>query len=197
MRHNALQAKRAYPQPAHRFTPLLTGLLWCIMTTILSATEEPLTTNRVSIAFNSYGAFSTNISGNSNRHSSRLPDNTHQLLYTNRCDQGEIVWSLRTRTLSGSFQAVAGEPNIVLITLADTKHIKGVESAALININGYELGITPGEGQAARPDDAYANANTPDAPISIVDEPQLKGQNANFIFTSGSSGKVSWRVTFK
>ena len=56
--------------------------------------------------------------------------------------------------------------------------------------------VSTGDGLAARPDDAYSIANTPDAPITTLHEPAVEEGLVRVAFTSGSGGPVAWRVTF-
>jgi hypothetical protein len=127
-----------------------------------------------------------------------------QLISTSRhitqglVDVIEERWDAKTRTLSGVSQTVAGDPyelRILTYTGAGAS-VGAVASATLTGWNGYELAIAPGDGVVVRPDDAYANANTPDAPMTRLFEPKTEEGLVRVTFTSGSSGTVAWKVTF-
>ncbi|MFA7051768.1 MAG: NPCBM/NEW2 domain-containing protein [Kiritimatiellia bacterium] len=113
-------------------------------------------------------------------------------------------WEAATRTLSGVSETVAGDRyELRILTYTGDTDTPGrpargyaVESAGITGANGYELTVAPGDGLAARPDDAYANANTPDAPITTLHEPAVEEGLVRVAFTSGSGGPVAWRVTF-
>ncbi len=127
-----------------------------------------------------------------------------QLISTSRhitqgiVDVTEERWDPKTRTLSGVSQTVANDPyELRVLTYAGPgAPIGAVASAAITGSNGYELTITPGEGLVARPDDAYANANTPAAPMTRLCEPKTEEGLVRVAFTSGSGGPVAWKVTF-
>jgi hypothetical protein len=113
-------------------------------------------------------------------------------------DTRDVRWDAKTRTLSGTTDAVAGdrtELRILTYTLADASALTAT-AAAVTGANGYELTIAPGEGLVTRPDDAYTNANTPDAPFTTLEEPKTEEGLARVAFTCGASGPVAWRVTF-
>ena len=88
-------------------------------------------------------------------------------------------WDATTRTLSGVSETVAGDRyELCILTYTNDAAAPGhpargfvVESAGITGANGYELVIAPGDGVAMRPDDAYANPNTPDAPMTTLYEP--------------------------
>lgn len=113
-------------------------------------------------------------------------------------------WDATTRTLSGVSETVAGDRyELCILTYTNDAAAPGhpargfvVESAGITGANGYELVIAPGDGVAMRPDDAYANPNTPDAPMTTLYEPVAEKGLVRFAFISGSGGSVSWRVTF-
>jgi len=113
-------------------------------------------------------------------------------------------WEAATRTLSGVSETVAGDRyELRILTYTGDSATPGrpargfvVESAGITGANGYELTVAPGDGLAARPDDAYSNANTPDAPITTLHEPAVEEGLVRVAFTSGSGGPVAWRVTF-
>lgn len=113
-------------------------------------------------------------------------------------------WEATTRTLSGVSETVAGDRyELRILTYTTDADAPGhpargfvVESAGITGANGYELVIAPGDGVAMRPDDAYANPNTPDAPMTTLYEPVAEKGLVRFAFISGSGGPVSWRVTF-
>lgn len=113
-------------------------------------------------------------------------------------------WDATTRTLSGVSETVAGDRyELCILTYTNDTAAPGhpargfvVESAGITGANGYELVIAPGDGVAMRPDDAYANPNTPDAPMTTLYEPVAEKGLVRFAFISGSGGSVSWRVTF-
>lgn len=113
-------------------------------------------------------------------------------------------WEATTRTLSGVSETVAGDRyELRILTYTTDADAPGhpargfvVESAGITGANGYELVIAPGDGVAMRPDDAYANPNTPDAPMTTLYEPVAEKGLVRFAFISGSGGSVSWRVTF-
>jgi len=109
-----------------------------------------------------------------------------------------VTWDPVTRTLSGVCDAAAGESYELLIPThtAATARAVAALSASVTGPNGYELAIAPGEGQVTRPDDAYAHANTPDAPRTTLFEPQTEEGLVRLVFISGSGGQVIWRVTF-
>jgi hypothetical protein len=48
----------------------------------------------------------------------------------------------------------------------------------------------------ARPEDAYSNANTPDAPMTRLSEPKTEEGLVRVAFTSASGGPFAWKVTF-
>jgi hypothetical protein len=142
-----------------------------------------------------------------------------QLISTSRhitqglVDTRDVRWDAKTRTLSGITDAVAGDrtelriltytgkvaPDLRAGTGNPRPEVAGYPSAvsaAITGSNGYELTIAPGEGLVARPDDAYAHANTPDAPLTTLYEPKSEEGLARVVFISGTGGPVSWRVTF-
>jgi hypothetical protein len=127
-----------------------------------------------------------------------------QLISTSRHITQGIVdveqerWDAATRTLSGVSQTVANDPyELRVLTYTGTgAPIGAVASASVTGSNGYELTITPGDGLVVRPDDAYANANTPDAPMTRLLEPKTEEGLVRVSFTSGSGGAVAWTVTF-
>ena len=126
-----------------------------------------------------------------------------QLISTSRhitqglVDVTEERWDARTRTLSGVSHVVANDPyELRVLTYGADASIGAVASASLTCWNGYELTIAPGEGVVARPDDAYANANTPDAPMTRLFEPKAEEGLVRVAFTCGTSGKVTWKVAF-
>ncbi|HRR34162.1 MAG TPA: hypothetical protein P5026_08705 [Kiritimatiellia bacterium] len=129
-----------------------------------------------------------------------------QLIATSRhitqglLDVVEERWDAATCTLSGVSETVAGdryELRILTCTSGCPARTFVVDSAGITGANGYELTIAPGDGVVARPDDAYANANTPDAPITTLYEPTVEdGRLVRIAFTSGSGGTITWRVTF-
>ena len=107
-------------------------------------------------------------------------------------------WDAKTRTLSGVCLTVAGDRNeLRILTYTSPGAACGaVASAAITGANGYELTIAPGEGQVTRPDDAYSNANTPDAPVTTLFEPKAEEGLVRVAFSCGSGGPVAWKVTF-
>ncbi len=113
-------------------------------------------------------------------------------------------WDSATRTLSGISETVTGDRyELCILTYTVDAGKQGrqargftVESAGITGANGYELTVAPGDGLAIRPDDAYANANTPDAPITTLQEPAVEENLVRVVFTSGSGGPVAWRITF-
>jgi len=107
-------------------------------------------------------------------------------------------WDARTRTLSGVSQTVANDPYElrVLTRVRSGATVGAVVSAAITGANGYEMTVYPGDGVVARPDDAYAHANTPDAPMTRLFEPVTEEGLVRVTFISGSGGPVAWRVTF-
>lgn len=111
-------------------------------------------------------------------------------------DVSEVIWNPATRTLSGVSQVVANDRTELRILTHATIPVGVVESATITGDNGYELTIAPGEGLVARPDNAYANANTPDAPMTMLFEPKSEEGLVRVAFICGTSGLVSWRVTF-
>lgn len=127
-----------------------------------------------------------------------------QLISTSRHITQGIVdveqerWDAKTRTLSGVSQTVANDPyELRVLTYTGTGAPLGaVASAAITGPNGYEMTIAPGDGLVARPDDAYANANTPAAPMTRLSEPKTEEGLVRVTFTSGSGGPVAWEVTF-
>jgi hypothetical protein len=127
-----------------------------------------------------------------------------QLISTSRhitqgmVDVREEKWDAKSRTLSGVSQTVANDPyELRVLTYTGTgAPVGAVASAAITGSNGYELTIAPGEGLVARPDDAYSNANTPDAPMTRLSEPKTEEGLVRVAFTSGSGGTVAWKVTF-
>ncbi len=127
-----------------------------------------------------------------------------QLISTSRhitqgmVDVKQERWDAAARTLSGVSETVAGDPyelRILTYTGAATP-VGAVVSASVTGPNGYELTIAPGEGVVARPDDAYSNANTPDAPMTRLFEPKTEEGLVRVAFTSGSGGPFAWKVTF-
>ena len=109
-----------------------------------------------------------------------------------------LVWNPVTRTLSGISQAIAGdrtELRILTRTRFGTR-MPPPASAAITGSNGYELTVAPGDGLVTRPDDAYAHANTPDAPFTTLFEPAAEENLVRLAFISGADGPVAWRVTF-
>jgi len=127
-----------------------------------------------------------------------------QLISTSRhitqgiTDVRAVTWDPVSRTLSGVSDTVADDRyELRILTHADASASFGtVLSAAITGPNGYELTIAPGEGQVTRPDDAYAHANTPDAPRTTLFEPKSEEGLVRLAFISGSGGQVSWRVIF-
>lgn len=126
-----------------------------------------------------------------------------QLISTSRhitqglVDVTEERWDAKTRTLSGVSHVVANDPyELRILTYGADASIGAVASASLTGWNGYELTIAPGEGVVARPDDAYSNANTPDAPMTRLFEPKSEEGLVRVAFTCGTGGKVTWKVTF-
>ena len=127
-----------------------------------------------------------------------------QLISTSRhitqglVDVANVSWDTATHTLSGVSQTVAGDRyELRILTYTGAAGSFGaVASVTITGSNGYDLTTTPGEGLVARPDDAYANANTPDAPITTLFEPKTEEGLVRVAFTSGLGGPVAWRVTF-
>jgi len=127
-----------------------------------------------------------------------------QLISTSRHITQGIVdvtderWDPKTRTLSGLSQTVANDPyelRILTYTRAGAP-VGAVASATITTWSGYELTVEPGDGVAVRPDDAYSNANTPDAPMTRLFEPKTEEGLVRVAFASGSGGRVAWKVTF-
>ena len=127
-----------------------------------------------------------------------------QLISTSRhitqgiVDVKEERWDAATRTLSGVSHVVAGDRyELRILTYTGAGASGGaVSSAALTGPNGYELTITPGDGLVTRPEDAYSNANTPDAPMTTLFEPTTEKGLVRVAFTSGCDGTFMWKVTF-
>jgi hypothetical protein len=127
-----------------------------------------------------------------------------QLISTSRhitqglVDVSEERWDARTRTLSGVSEVVANDPyELRVLTYTSGGAALGAPvSASVTGPNGYELTAAPGEGVVARPDDAYANANTPDAPMSRLTEPKAEEGLVRVAFTSGTSGRIAWKIAF-
>ncbi len=127
-----------------------------------------------------------------------------QLISTSRhitqglVDVLEERWDPRTRTLSGVSEVVANDPyELRLLTYVSAGASVGEPlRAAVTGPNGYELTIAPGDGVVARPDDAYSHANTPDAPMSRLAEPKSEEGLVRLTFTSGTSGRIAWKVVF-
>jgi len=111
-------------------------------------------------------------------------------------------WDSATRTLSGLSQTVANDRYELRILTHASGGAQGsargfaLASVAITGPNGYDLTLAPGEGLVTRPDDAYANANTPGAPFTTLFEPQTEEGLLRVAFTCGSGGPVAWRVTF-
>jgi hypothetical protein len=107
-------------------------------------------------------------------------------------------WNPATRTLSGVSEVVANDPyELRILTFTGAgKGVGAAASAAITGPNGYELTITPGEGLVTRPEDAYANANTPAQPMTTLVEPKTEEGLVRLAFTSGSGGAFAWKVTF-
>ncbi len=127
-----------------------------------------------------------------------------QLISTSRhitqgmVDVRQERWDAKTRTLSGVSETVANDPyelRVLTYTGAGAP-VGAVASAAITGPNGYELTITPGDGLVARPEDAYSNANTPDAPLTRLSEPKTEEGLVRVAFTSASGGPFAWKVTF-
>ena len=125
-----------------------------------------------------------------------------QLISTSRhitqglIDVSKVTWNPATRTLSGTSQVVANDRYELRILTHARVPVGAVASAAITGQNGYELTVEPGDGLVARPDDAYTNANTPDAPFTTLHEPVTEEGLVRVAFTSGTGGAVTWRVTF-
>jgi len=127
-----------------------------------------------------------------------------QLISTSRHITQGIVdvqkekWDAKTRTLSGVSETVAGDRyELRILTYAKAgAAIGAVASAAITASNGYELTIAPGEGLVTRPDNAYSNANTPEAPMTTLFEPKTEEGLVRVAFTTGGGGPIAWRVTF-
>jgi len=112
------------------------------------------------------------------------------------CAVAEVRWNARIRELSGSVEVVANEICVLLIRAGDGASAGAVVSASVTGGNGYELAIAPGEGVAARPDDAYSNANTPEQPMTYIHEPKTDNGIVRVVFSCGTAGPVTWRVRF-
>lgn len=127
-----------------------------------------------------------------------------QLISTSRhitqgiVDVKEERWDAATRTLSGVSHVVAGDRyELRILTYTGAGASAGaVTSAAITGPNGYELTLSPGEGLVTRPEDAYSNANTPDAPMTTLFEPKTEEGLVRVAFTSGGGGTFAWKVTF-
>ena len=125
-----------------------------------------------------------------------------QLISTSRhitqglIDVSKVSWNPATRTLSGISQTVANDHYELRILTHAHVPVGAVASAAITGGNGYELTVAPGDGLVTRPDDAYTNANTPDAPFTTLFEPVTEEGLVRVAFTSGTGGTVAWRVTF-
>lgn len=127
-----------------------------------------------------------------------------QLISTSRhitqgmVDVTEEKWEAKRLTLSGVSQTVASDPyELRILTYTGTgTAIGAVASVAITGSNGYEMTLTPGDGLVTRPDDAYANANTPGAPMTTLFEPKTEEGLVRVAFTSGTGGPIAWRVTF-
>jgi hypothetical protein len=112
-------------------------------------------------------------------------------------------WEAATRTLSGVSETVAGDRyELRILTYTGDSATPGrpargfaVESAGITGANGYELTVAPGDGLAARPDDAYSNANTPDAPITTLHEPAVEEGLVRVAFTRRQRRPGRVRVT--
>ena len=112
------------------------------------------------------------------------------------CAVAKERWSAKDRTLSGVVEVVANETYVLFIQAGDSRNVGEVVSASVTGCNGYELAIAPGEGVAARPDDPYSNANTPEQPMTYIYAPETKNGVVRVTFLSGTAGPIIWRVRF-
>ncbi len=125
-----------------------------------------------------------------------------QLISTSRhitqgmVDVQEERWDAKSRTLSGVSDVVAGDRYELRILTFTSASANAVTSATITGSNGYDLTTAPGEGLVTRPDDAYSNANTPEAPMTTLFEPQAEEGLVRIAFSSGTGGRVAWQVTF-
>ncbi|MDR2850031.1 MAG: alpha-galactosidase [Verrucomicrobiota bacterium] len=125
-----------------------------------------------------------------------------QLISTSRhitqgvVDVSNLAWDPAARALSGVSQTVAGDRTELRILTHGATSVGPVLSAAVTCANGYELTISPSEGVAARPDDAYTHANTPDAPMTMLYEPKTEPGLVRLAFISGTGGPIPWRIIF-
>ncbi|MDD4101570.1 MAG: hypothetical protein PHU80_02920 [Kiritimatiellae bacterium] len=112
------------------------------------------------------------------------------------CVVQEERWEAKSGTLSGRLEVAANEACELRIRAGFGARAWTVVSASVTGGNGYELSIAPGEGVAARPDDAYSNANTPEQPMTYIHEPKTVDGIVRVAFACGTAGSVTWRVRF-